>query len=173
MAYRRLAEGARNLIIGHLQANLPGELNAVAAAGPGNPSVTLEDPRQYYIYEKPKALNLPCVFVIASAIDFRISEMKANQVNARDRFQISILVEDQDAEMLTVKCDRYLSALHSTLDLAEITATDGFLSLRVVVYRATFSPVFMRDEVNSSAGDGGAFRKECVLECEVEHIEKN
>jgi hypothetical protein len=171
--YRKLAEGARNLIISYLQANLPTALNVVAAAQPGNPAVSLENVRHYYIYEKSKALDCPVLFVICDSIDFRIQEKKSNFLNAKDRFRISVLVEDQDTARLTVKADRYLSALHQTLDKVDINSTDGTLSLRSVVYRASFSPIFSRKEVNDATGDGGHFRRECVLECEIEHYEAN
>jgi hypothetical protein len=170
MGYRKLAEGARNLIISYLQTNLPSCLNTVAASSPGNPAVSLENPRKYFIYAEPKADIVPAVFVMCDNIDFRITDKKPNALNAKDKFRISILVEDQDQDRLTIKCDRYLSGLHSCLDKTVIPDPDGTLNLIVVVYRATFSPVFMRQDTK---GPGGQFRKECVLECDVEHIEKN
>lgn len=167
MSYRRLGEGCRNLIIDYLKAGLPDALNEVGAAAK-DPQMTLEDPRQYFVYEKPQGLALPAVFVIVDSINFRIAEKQANHVNAKARVNVSILVEDQDEETLTYKADRYLSALHGVLDQANIVAEDGAQALTVVVYNATFSPRYMAQEAQ---GDGGKFRKEVLLECQVELME--
>jgi hypothetical protein len=168
LAYRQLAEGASELIIKYIREGIGVYLDQVAGEF-ALPSVTLENPKEYFIYEKSKGLMTPAVFVICDQIDFRIKENKSNFVNASDKFRISVLIEDQTEAGLTRKAWRYQSALHSLLDLANIVSPDQTLSLNVVVYRATFSPVFMRE---STPGTGGKFRKEIVLECEVEHYEK-
>lgn len=167
MSYRKLSEGTRSLIIDYVQANIAAALDVVAGAV-GPPKMTLENPKSYFIYPKPHGYQVPAVFVINDDFDFRIVDKKANCINARVRVNVSILVEDQDAEILTYKSDRYLSALHSVLDQADIVSTDNMLALKVVVYRARFSPVYSRqeDQVNE-----GTFRKEVLLECEVEHVE--
>jgi hypothetical protein len=165
--YRKLVEGARALIIDYIQTNIAANLTIVAAAV-GPPQVTLEVPQSYFIFEKPHGYELPAVFVICDNFDFRIQDKKSNFVNASAKFKVCVLVEDQDEENLTYKVDRYLSAMHQTLDETQILSMDGSLNIIIVVYRVTFSPIFTREE---GSGDGGKFRKEIVLECEVEHIE--
>lgn len=165
--YHQLAEGARSLVIDYIKANIAAQLNTVGAAV-GAPQMSLENPAEYFIYPKPAAYRLPAVFVIVDQINFRIQEKQANFINARDKINVSIEVEDQDADTLTYKADRYLSALHQVLDEAQINSQDASLALKVIVYNARFSPLYMRTE---GTGEGGKFRKEIVLECEVEHVE--
>jgi hypothetical protein len=167
MSYRKLSEGARSAIIDYIKANIHDELNTVGAAV-GAPQMSLEDPASYFIFEKPHAYSLPAVFVIVDGLDFRIQDKKSNFVNAKGRINVSVEVEDQDAETLTYKADRYLSALHQVLDQANIFSSDSALKLIVVVYSASFSPKYMAPE---GQGDGGKFRKEILLQCEVEHVE--
>ena len=165
--YVQLIEGAVNLIVPYIQANIGAALNVVAA-NVGRPNVSLENPKEYFIYPKPHGYKPPCVFVLADEMDFRITQQKANFINAKDKFKISILIEDQDAENITYKSWRYLSAMDAVLDQAELLSEDGSLQLKIVVYRASFTPIWSRDE---SSGDGGKYRREIVLECEVEHNE--
>ena len=167
MSYRQLSEGTRNLIVDYLKANLPAALDVVGSSV-GAPQMQLDNPRSYFIYPKPAGYGLPAVFVIVDDFDFRISDKKANFVNAKVRVNVSVEVEDQDAETLTYKADRYLSALHSVLDEADIVSEDSKLALKVIVYHGRFSPLYMRQE---GTGDGGKFRKEVLFECEVEHVE--
>lgn len=167
MSYRKLSEGTRSLMIDYLKANLPAALDVVGA-NVGDPQMQLDNPRAYFIYPKPAGYELPAVFTIVDDFDFRITEKKANFINAKVKVNVSVEVEDQDAEILTYKADRYLSALHSVLDEADIVSGDSKLALTVIVYHARYSPVYMRPE---GSGDGGKFRKEVLLECEVEHVE--
>lgn len=169
MSTRNLAEGATNLIVSQIQSNIGAALNGVATYftgnGPGQ-GVSLENPKSYFFYEKPQGYDLPAVFVIPKTIDFAIDKNKSNFVNAETMYQISVLVEDQDLDRLTVKAWRYQSALHSVLDQAVITSADNALQLRVIVKNATFTPAWSK-----STGLDGDFRKEVVLECEVTHWE--
>lgn len=166
--YHKLIEGATNLIIDYIQSGIGAQLDIVAAQV-GAPAVTLENPVAYFIYPKPHGYSLPAVFVICDDLDFRIVENKSNFINAKDMFKISILVEDQDADNLTYKAWRYQSALHQLLDEATLTSADNKLVLKIIVYRGTFSATYMREDVQP--GDGGKFRKEILLECQVEHYE--
>lgn len=167
MSYRQLVEGATNLIVAHIQSSIAAALDTVAA-NVGAPAVSLENPKEYFIYAKPHGYKPPCVFVLCDELDFRIQENKSNFVNAKDKFKISILIEDQDAENITYKSWRYLSAMDAVLDETELLSPDLSLQLKIVVYRCSFSPVWSREE---GTGDGGKFRREIVLECEVEHNE--
>jgi hypothetical protein len=167
VSYHRLSEGARSLITDYIKANINAELNTVGAAV-GAPQMSLENPASYFIYEKPHGYSLPAVYVIVDGFNFRQAEKKANCINAKARINVSVEVEDQDAEILTYKADRYMSALHQILEQADIAEGDGSLKLKVIVVAASFSPKYMAPE---GSGAGGKFRKEIMLQCEVEHIE--
>lgn len=163
----KLTEGAVTLISDHIRANIGAALDAVSTAA-GLPSVTLENPRSYFIWPKPQGYELPAVFVISDDLDFKIEERKPNFINGQDRIMVSVLVEDQDEEMLTYKSWRYQAALHDVLDFSELVSTDQKLAIKVVVYHHKFTPVFANTDGISG---GGKFRKEVVLMCNVEHWE--
>lgn len=167
MSYRQLLEGSASLIIDYLKTNIGSALDTVGSSV-GVPQVTLENPKEYFIYPKPTGYELPAIFVICDDMDFRIKDMKSNFINAVGHFKISALVEDQTEDLLTYKAWRYLSALHDVLNQTDILSSDESLKLTSVVYKTRISPTFMRQE---TSGDGGKFRKEILLECDVEHLE--
>ena len=167
MNYVALAEGARNLILNHVQTNISTALDAVAAVS-SNPIATLDNPRSYFVYPKPQGYRLPAVFIVCDGVDFRLSQKQSNFVNASDAFKVSVELEDQDTELLTYRADRYLSALFEVLNQVDLQSSDGKLKLKILVNRASFSPVYMRTE---GPGQGGKFRKEVVLDLAVEHLE--
>lgn len=170
MSARNLAEGATMLILSTIQSSIGSALDSVATyftgSGPGQ-GVTLENPKSYFFYEKPQGYDLPAVFVIPTDMDFAIDRNKSNFINAQTKYKVSVLVEDQDLDRLTIKAWRYQSALHSVLDETSITSSDSSLALKCVVYNATFSPAW----TEKADGLNGSFRKEVVLECQVTHLE--
>lgn len=161
----KLTEGATQLIMDCVRANIAAALDVVSAQA-GLPKVSTENPRSYFIWAKPQGYQLPAIFVISDDLDFKIEERKANCINGQSRFTVSVLVEDQNEDDITYKAWRYQSALHYVLDGTKIVSTDGSLAIKIVVYHHRFSPVFSQDGV-----PGGQFRKEVVLMCNVEHIE--
>lgn len=165
--YPQLAEGATNLILDFVKTNIGAALDAVAAVV-GAPKMEIDNPKSYYIYEEPQGYELPAIFVIHDGIDFKVQERKPNSINAESRINVTALVEDQDAQLLTYKAWRYQSALFSILNLATIPAGNGSLVLKVVIYRAKFSQTYSRKE---EGGVGANFRKEVLLECMVTHLE--
>lgn len=164
MNYAQLAEGATNLIIEFIKTNVSAQLDIVGSSV-GLPQVSLENPKSYFTYDQPQVYECPAVFVIIDDQDFQIQERKPNSINAADRFNIAIAVEDQDADRVTTKAWRYLSALYQVLNNSRMTSSDGSLVLSCVVYRSKFSQVYTRKE-----GEG-SFRKEIMLECNVTHLE--
>jgi len=162
--WAQLAEGASNLLVDFIKTNIGAALDTVGA-NVGIPQVMIDNPKSYFIYEQPQAYECPAVFVVIDEQDFKVQERKANSVNAEDVFNVSVVVEDQDADLLTYKAWRYQSALFNILNLATIAANDGSLVLKCVVYRAKFSQVY------SMKQEGGKFRKEVMLECRIAHFE--
>lgn len=168
MSIPKLAEGQVALIISYIQANIGAVLDAIAAASPERPIVSLENPKNYFVIEKPQGYQLPAVFVMLPDLDFRISEMKANFINAVGKTVVIVWVEDQDEELLTYKAWRYQSALYAVLDQATIISTDGLLKLKPVIQHAEFSNT---QEYVSEQSPGARFRKALLLRCNVEHLE--
>jgi hypothetical protein len=164
----RLAEGDVTLITAYIKANIDAALAGVRAQW-ADALVTTESPQSYFIYRKAQGYKLPAVFVIHDEMDFRIADMKANFINGKSTIAVSVLVEDKDEFLLTKKAFRYQQALHYVLDQAQMVSNAGGLKLICVVYRHTFSPHWTTGEDNSE--DGVNFRKEVVLECQVEHLE--
>lgn len=167
MGYPRLTEGAVNLIIDYIKANIGAALDSVAAQV-GVPHMTIENPKKYFIYPKAQGYEVPAIFIISNDFDFKIAENQANMINATIKIMVSAVVEDQDEEILTYKAWRYQSALHTVLNLADINSLDGKLSLKSVVYHMDGSLNYQDTNAPSS---GGVFRKEVILRCQVEHRE--
>jgi hypothetical protein len=168
MDYRKLAEGTVTNMITYIQSNISAALDTVGANATTPPSVNIPNPKEYFIFPKPHGYQLPAIFVLCDDFDFNIDKMKSNFVNATVKVNVSAVIEGQTEDETTYVTWRYLSALHSVLDQTPIISTDNLLKLVVVVYHASFSPLYMRTESN---GDGGKFRKEIVLKCDVTHLE--
>lgn len=169
MASYRLTEITVNLIIAHLKANMPTAL-ATLRTDRADSRVTTEPPTSYFIYPRAKGYRPPAVFVIAEETDFRLEETGPNFVNATDIIHVAVLVEDKDRESLTIKAWRYQAALAKLLNLTDLVSADTTVKCVTKILRNTFSPEYTnaRDE---NAADA-VFRKEVVLELEVEHYEK-
>jgi hypothetical protein len=135
-----------------------------------NPVIlTAEAPRDYYIFETPRAYRTPAVFLIADNIDFR-KERGANFIDAAVKIYCSVVIEDRDAMRLTRKAWRYQAALSQVLDQAVLQNAGGELKMVVKVTDAAFSPVA---SVSTDPSDrGSVFRKEVSLTLLVEHFEQ-
>lgn len=169
MSAPKLAEGQVTLLISYIQTNIGAALDSVASGlGATRPNVSLENPKSYFIFERPQGYELPAVFVMLPDLDFRIKDMKANFINAEGKLAVVVWVEDQDEEKLTYKAWRYQSALYSVLDQADIVSSDQKLKLKPVVYHTEVSNT---QEYATDQGQGARFRKAVLLRCNVEHLE--
>lgn len=169
MSAPKLAEGQVTQVISHIQANIGAALDSVAAGlGSTRPSVSLENIKSYFVFEKAQGYELPAIFVILPTLDFRIAENASNFINAVGRLAVVAWVEDQDEESVTYKAWRYQSALWSVLDQADIVSSDNKLKIKPVVSSAEFSNT---QEYVSDQGAGQRFRKAVLLKCNVEHLE--
>jgi hypothetical protein len=104
----------------------------------------------------------PACFVIADRIDFQKREKGANHINANIRINVSVLIEDKDADRITRKAYRYQSALQSILDQVQLLSTDGALKIVTVVQNAAFSPLY--SNTDDPTAPGSVYRKEVSLE---------
>jgi hypothetical protein len=165
---RHLVESACDAIIAKLQTDLPLALSDIRANRADN-LVTMEPPRDYYVYPKAQGYRTPAVFVIGDRIDFMKAQHGANHVNAAIRVNVTVLVEDKDAERLMRKSYRYQAAMHQVLDQAALMTLDNQARLTLVVQNASFSALYS----NLEAGNPNAvFRQEIALELDVYDFEQ-
>lgn len=160
---RHLVESACDAIIDQLKAALPAALVDIRA-NRGDNLVTMEPPRDYFVYPKAKGYRTPAVFVIGDRIDFLKAQKGANHVNAAVRVNVTVLVEDKDAERLMRKSYRYQAAMHQVLDQQPLMTSDNQARLTIVVQNASFSGLYSNMEAGSPAA---VFRQEIALECDV------
>jgi len=163
MSARHLTEWAVDLVTKQIQDNISTALVEVYSVfPPGAPSLSSEPPRDYYTYPRAMGYRTPACFVIADRIDFQKREKGANHINANIRLNVSILVEDKDADRITRKAYRYQSALQAVLDQVQLVSGDGALKIVVVVQNAAFSPLY--SNTDDPAAPGTVYRKEVSLE---------
>jgi uncharacterized membrane-anchored protein YhcB (DUF1043 family) len=166
-ATRHLVETAVDLVVDQIQSNIAEALADIRVNRADN-AVTLEPPRDYFIYPRAKGYRTPAVFVIGDRIDFLKERRGANHINAAIRLNVTVLVEDKDAERITRKAYRYQAALHQVLDQVRLQSSDNQASLTVVIQSASYSPLYS----NLEAGDPQAvYRKEISLELDVFQFE--
>lgn len=167
MSANNLSEIAVDLIIAKIKADIPAALAAVRTAR-ADAAVVTSPPRTYFTYPKAWGYNLPAIFVIVENIDFRL-DRGPNHISALQKINVSLLVEDKDLENLTIKAYRYQAALQRVLQQARLTPTDNSVVYIVKVVRAEYSPIYTNAQKENDTG--GVFRKEVLLECEVEDYE--
>ena len=172
MGKRRLTEGTVSLIRDYLKANMAQALADTRAdrvsANDKNVFTTTEPPNSYFIYPRAKGYRPPAVFVIAPTFDKK-KERGANFIDATVRVNVSILVEDRDRETLQIKSWRYQSALDELLDQYQLTSSDGKIKLTIIVNSISETPMYT--DAKEEDSPDAVFRKETVLECDVEHYE--
>lgn len=170
MTGRQLIETDIDLIETQIKSNIATALADVRTQR-ADPTVSTEPPNGYYIYEKSQAYRCPAVFIIGDRIDFKKLEKQANFIDAVSRINVTVLIEDKDAERLTIKAWRYQAALHEVLDQVQLTSADSRVKITIVVMNASFSPLYSLTQDPTAAN--AIFRKEVVLECDVHHYEAN
>jgi hypothetical protein len=164
----RLTEATVDLLLSHIKTNIGAALASVRAEV-NDPVVTTEVPKSYFIYPKAKGFRAPAVFVIADEFDFKVPERGANFISGSVRINVSVLLEDRNSELLTRRCWRYQSALHELLAQTQLTTSDNTLKIVSIVRRARYSPLYSNAKDESSVE--AVFRKEVLLELEVDHYE--
>jgi hypothetical protein len=129
--------------------------------------VTTEPPQSYFIYEKAKGFRTPACFTILRQINFQKDTLGANHITGRANMNVTVVIEDKDAEKLSIKAWRYQAALHEVLDQKVLTVTDK-AKLFLIVDDALFSPIYTAQIAN---GPEGVFRQEMALDLRIEHRE--
>lgn len=164
----KLTEATVTLIQDHIKANIAGSLAAIRSDTPDD-KVTTEPPKSYFLYPKAKGYRTPAVFIIAEEFDFKVQERGANYISGSVRINVSVLLEDRNRDLLTIRCWRYQSALHQLLSQTQLTTSDNALKIITIVTRARYSPLY--SNVKNEDAPEAIFRKEVLLELEVDHYE--
>lgn len=161
-----LVEKTRDLILTAIKANIATALNDVRLDR-ADPSVTTEPPKSYFIFDGAHTYQCPAVFVVVDTAEFPEEQTGANFVDATMRIFTSVVIEDREADKLTIKSERYQSALFEILHWATLQDDAKNVKIWVRVVRCSFSPLYTKKR-----GDNmGEFRKEVSLELEVKHFE--
>ncbi len=168
MIGRQLVETDIMLMKAYMKANMPQALADVRTQR-ADKLVTTEPPTDYYIYPKAQGYRTPCVFIIPERIDFKKTERQANFIDGITRVNVTVLIEDRDAERLYIKAWRYQAALQGILDGTQLTSADQRVKITIVVMNAAFSPLYSTSQDPSAPN--AVFRKEVSLECDVYHYE--
>jgi hypothetical protein len=170
MSARQLIEIGTYLIRDHIKANISTAL-ADIRVDRADAKVSTEPPQSqsYFFYPKAKGYKTPAIFIIGDAIDFNQETYQANFVRGAARFNVTALVEDRMAELVTIKAWRYQAALHAILDQANLVDANSKLKIFVRVSNVELSPLYS-DTVDENSPKA-VFRKEAVLALTVEHCE--
>lgn len=129
--------------------------------------VSTEAPKSYFNYAPAASYRCPAIFTVIDRIDFKQYDQGANYVPAIVTMFVSVLVEDKDEAHLTVKTDRYYTALHQSLNQKTLVAPDNQVKLFIKIVSAQFG------ELWKFKGDSpqGMFRKEVKMTLNIEHFE--
>jgi hypothetical protein len=157
-----LVEFLQDSIINKIEDEIGPILDSLAIQRPDG-LVTLENPADFFTYEKAIAYKTPAVFVVPTEVDFRLGKGQ-NHINAAVTMFVACTVEDRNQSLLQVKCFRYADALHRLLHMAVIE--DATQKNVIKVMRLSLSG----SEAQKSTVDE-VFRKECLLSLSVEHYE--
>jgi|GEM_PF-2943719 len=166
----QLVESDVYLIKNYLTTNMAAALLQVGAAHASTyPVVAVDPPADYFIYQRAKAYRTPAVFIIPERMDFKKRERGQNHINAETRLNVTVVIEDKDAERIYLKAYRYQAALVGLLDQASLTSGDGKVKIVVVIENAQFSPLY--SDAKSPDDPRAIFRKEVSVELAVQHYE--
>ena len=166
MSKAQLAEKARELILGAIKANIATKLDGIRTDR-NDPIVTTEPPKSYFIFDGAHTYQCPAVFVVVDSLEFPESQTGANFVDAVVRMFVSVVVEDREADRLTIKAERYQAALFEILHWNTLLDDPKNVKIWSKVLNCNFSPLYTKKRGDEFA----EFRKEVSLELEINHWE--
>jgi hypothetical protein len=102
-------------------------------------------------------------------MDFRLPR-GPNYISAAHDMRVTVLLDDRNRELLTIRCWRYQAALTKLLSETQLLTLDNKVKIVTKVVKNTFSPLYT-DTANPDSPQA-VFRKEVVVELEVEHYEQ-
>jgi len=160
-----LSEFTRDLVVEHIKANINTALADVRADRP-DAIVTTEPPRSYFIYDGANTYQCPAVFTVVESMSIPDEQTGNNFVDAILKMFVSVVVEDRDARLLTIKTERYQSALFQLLHRIPLEDQPKNLKIYTRVLGVAFSPLYTKNKEGE-----GIFRKEASIELEIKHWE--
>jgi len=163
----QLTERTRALILAQIKANIVAELAAIRTDR-NDPSVNTDPPLKYFIFDGAHTYQCPCIFLVVDSFDVPDERVGPNHVNAVVKVYVSAVVEDREAPALTIKAERYQSALFKILHWQTFNDPTHNVKLFSRVKRCEFSPVYTKERAGENMA---SFRKEVSMELEVKHYE--
>lgn len=162
----QLSEKTRDLVLSTIKSNIAAALAAVSADRPDK-LVTTEPPKSYFIYDGAATYSSPAVFAVVESLDLPEAQTGANHVNAIVNMNVSVVIEDREADRLVIKSERYQAALFQILHWATLQDVPKNVKIWVRVAQCTFSPLYTKKRGNNM----GDFAREVSLVLEIQHYE--
>jgi len=165
----RIMEGTVLPIQALIQRDIAAQLAIVSADRPDN-RVSMEPPKDYFIFDNAIGYRCPAIFIIGDSVDLALDRGQ-NFISSKNTVYVSALIEDRNADLLTLKCWRYQDALFALLDQAHIDVVGANIKNVIKVIKIEYSNTFQAKAQKPGESDN-PFRKEVMLTLEVEHFEK-
>ncbi len=163
----QLSERTRILILNLIKASISTELTAIRTDRNDN-HVHTEPPLSYFIFDGAHTYQCPAVFVIVDSGEIPDEKTGTNYVNAIMKMYVTVVVEGQEETALTIKAERYQSALFKILHQTTITDTTDNVKIYSLCKRFQFSQLYTKSRAAENMGN---FRKEVAIELEIKHYE--
>ena len=166
MSAELLVEETRSLLLDEIKANIDAALTAIRNER-NDPIVSTEPPISYFIFAPSNILRCPAVIIVVDSADIPEETTGANHINGVVSIFVSVVVEDREADLLTIKAERYQAALFRILHRK--TLQDAVKNVKIYsrVRKLNYSPIY----TTKAEDPMGEFRKEVVLELTVKHFE--
>lgn len=168
MASNKLIEITVELIAQNIRENIAAALAEVAADRVL--PIAIPKPLNVFTYVPVSVFRPPAIIVNGEEIDFRLGEKKANFIDAVMRINVVAICEDREGPTLQYAAYRYQAALHKILAQTHLYNADKTVHIVCKVETARFSSIYTNAQQQGNVQ--GVFRKEVVLELDVEHYEK-
>jgi len=166
MSRAQLVEKTRDLVLSSIKESLPSYLAAMSVDR-NDPVVSTEPPRSYFIFDGAHTYQCPAVFCVVDSMTIPEDATGANFIDGIVRMFVSVVIEDREADKLTIKSERYQAALFEILHWSTLEDALKNIKIWVRVVRCEFSPLYTKPR----GGNEGEFRKEVALELEIKQFE--
>lgn len=162
----QLVEITRDLVTDKLKSDINAALAEVRISR-NDPIVTTEPPRSWFIFDGAHTYQCPAIFTVVDRMDFPEEKNGPNHVNAIVKMFVSVVIEDREADRLTLKSERYQAALFKVLHWTTLEDQPKNVKIFIRVTSCQFSPLYTKPR----GGNMAEFRKEVALELEINHYE--
>ena len=169
MSTAQLTERTRSLILTWIKSNIAAELAAIRTDRADN-TVSTEPPgtTSYFIFSGAHTYQCPAIFCVVDSAEVPDERTGTNYVSAVVKVFVSAVVEGQDENSVTIKCERYQAALFKLLHQTILTDTVDNVKIYISCKRFQFSQLFTKSRKQENLAN---FNKEVALELEVKHWE--